>query len=96
MISEPANCPYCASPDFGVTYEPPIDIHTGIDGIKPGDYRVSPPIVEESELAIDDDGDNSSNGSTTGKGEITSNSATAAAAAATQHHQLIVYHLKIH
>lgn len=81
LISEPANCPYCASPDFGVTYEPPIDIHTGIDGIKPGDYRVSPPIVEESELAIDDDGDNSSNGSTTGKGELNSNLAAAAATA---------------
>ncbi|EMG47841.1 SIP5 Protein SIP5 [Candida maltosa Xu316] len=47
LISEPANCPYCASPDFGVTYEPPLDIHTGIQGQKPGDYRTSATICEE-------------------------------------------------
>lgn len=78
LISEPANCPYCASPDFGVTYEPPIDIHTGIDGIKPGDYKISPPIVEESELelelAIDDSATATTADGTPGKGEINLNS----------------------
>ncbi|RCK56623.1 Protein SIP5 [Candida viswanathii] len=46
LISEPANCPYCASPDFGVTYEPPRDIHTGINGVRPADYKTSAPIFE--------------------------------------------------
>lgn len=46
LISEPANCPYCASPDFGVTYDPPKDIHTGINGTKPGDYKTSAAIME--------------------------------------------------
>lgn len=39
LISESANCPYCAVPDFGVTYEPPKDIQTGINSTKPSHYR---------------------------------------------------------
>lgn len=39
LISEVACCPYCASSDFGVTYDPPIDINCGIQGsCKLGDY----------------------------------------------------------
>ncbi|KAK6457654.1 uncharacterized protein RJT20DRAFT_114698 [Scheffersomyces xylosifermentans] len=39
LISEAASCPYCASPDFGVTYDPPRLISTGINGsIKAGNY----------------------------------------------------------
>lgn len=38
LISEPANCPYCALPEFGVTYDAPKDLGTGIGGIKPGLY----------------------------------------------------------
>ncbi|ODV65039.1 hypothetical protein HYPBUDRAFT_153944 [Hyphopichia burtonii NRRL Y-1933] len=59
IISEPANCPYCAMPDFGVTYESPKQIHTGINGINPSDYQIynsipenaissSPPITQHS------------------------------------------------
>lgn len=39
LISEPAHCPYCASSEFGVTYEPSLDICTGFGGIKPGKFR---------------------------------------------------------
>lgn len=39
LISEAASCPYCALPDFGVTYDPPRLISTGINGaIKAGQY----------------------------------------------------------
>lgn len=39
LISEHACCPYCASSDFGVTYDSPIDISCGIEGqTKLGDY----------------------------------------------------------
>jgi len=52
LISEEACCPYCASCDFGVTYDPPIDISCGINGAcKPGVY-VDP---TGHESAIDDD-----------------------------------------
>lgn len=40
LISEPAHCPYCAMPDFGVTYDPPSDIRVGIEGIKPSEYHL--------------------------------------------------------
>ncbi|WPK22991.1 hypothetical protein PUMCH_000214 [Australozyma saopauloensis] len=46
LISECANCPYCATADFGVTYDPPLDVHVGLGTTtKPGDYR-EPTIVE--------------------------------------------------
>lgn len=32
LISEPASCPYCATPNFGVTYNPPTTFKTGIGG----------------------------------------------------------------
>lgn len=32
LISEPANCPYCATPNFGVTYNPPTTFKTGFGG----------------------------------------------------------------
>ncbi|KAI5960373.1 SIP5 [Candida pseudojiufengensis] len=63
LISEPASCPYCAMPDFGITYDPPIDIHTGIGGILPSDYKLSKTISEEEDeiteenAIIDDDED---------------------------------------
>lgn len=57
LISEPANCPYCASLDFGVTYDPPRDIHTGIDGMKPGDFRTSGVIMEVDYDSDDDQSD---------------------------------------
>lgn len=39
LISEPAKCPFCALPDFGVSYEHPKDISVGIRGaVSPSDY----------------------------------------------------------
>ncbi|KAG5421873.1 SIP5 [Candida metapsilosis] len=49
LISEPASCPYCAMPEFGVTYDPPLDIHTGVGGILPGDYKATSAILEDEE-----------------------------------------------
>ncbi|CAI5757814.1 unnamed protein product [Candida verbasci] len=48
LISQPANCPYCAMTDFGVTYNPPLDIHTGINGIAPMDYKLLSTIAQPS------------------------------------------------
>ncbi|KAI3407043.2 SIP5 [Candida oxycetoniae] len=47
LISEPASCPYCAMPNFGVTYDPPPDIRTGINGIPPSEYKTVSLILEE-------------------------------------------------
>lgn len=39
LISEPANCPYCALPEFGVTYTRPTNRFAGIGGgCQPGHY----------------------------------------------------------
>ncbi|RLV96270.1 Protein SIP5 [Spathaspora sp. JA1] len=38
LITEPASCPYCAMPNFGVTYVAPTNLCTGIGGIKPSAY----------------------------------------------------------
>ncbi|KAI5953413.1 SIP5 [Candida jiufengensis] len=59
LISEPASCPYCAMPDFGITYDAPLDIHTGIGGILPGDYKLSNTISEESCITDEEDSNNS-------------------------------------
>lgn len=42
LVSEPANCPYCATPQFGITYEKPANRHTGINGIAPSEYTLPP------------------------------------------------------
>lgn len=40
LISEPACCPYCAVPDFGVTFELTDDVFVGLKApIAAGDYR---------------------------------------------------------
>lgn len=41
LISEPACCPYCATSNFGVTYQPPTRFRTGQGGIAPGSYKPS-------------------------------------------------------
>lgn len=38
LISEQACCPYCAMPNFGVTYDPPRTLRVGIDGLPPLQY----------------------------------------------------------
>ena len=35
LISEPTNCPYCATSDFGITYEPPSNRRVGLQAIAP-------------------------------------------------------------
>lgn len=39
LISEPSNCPYCATPNFSVTYTPPKERKVGINGQDPNSYR---------------------------------------------------------
>ncbi|QLG72392.1 hypothetical protein HG535_0D01000 [Zygotorulaspora mrakii] len=39
LTSEPANCVYCATSNFGVTYEPPTDRRVGIGGIPPATFK---------------------------------------------------------
>ncbi|CDK28940.1 unnamed protein product [Kuraishia capsulata CBS 1993] len=46
LISEPVKCPFCAMPDFGVTYTP-LGLRTGIGGIPPAQYRANDTIEEE-------------------------------------------------
>lgn len=41
LISEPASCAYCATPNFGVTYQPPDNRKTGIGGTPPGSYKTT-------------------------------------------------------
>lgn len=58
LISEFANCPYCAVTNFGVTYDHPIELFVGIGGTKtPKDFRERSsfgaiPEDEESSLAV--------------------------------------------
>lgn len=39
LILEPSKCPFCAMPNFGVTYTPPRDLRVGLGGIQPCDYK---------------------------------------------------------
>lgn len=48
LISAPAQCPYCAIPNFGVTYDAPIDVCTGVGGTKPSKYE-PPKSLHESD-----------------------------------------------
>lgn len=47
LISEPANCPYCATPNFGVTYEPLKERRTGIQGPSPASYVHQEPVKND-------------------------------------------------
>ena len=48
LISEPVKCPFCAVDNFGVTYVPPRDFKTGIEGnCKPGLFRFVENTIEE-------------------------------------------------
>ncbi|AGO12725.1 AaceriADR255Wp [[Ashbya] aceris (nom. inval.)] len=38
LISTPASCPFCATPNFGVTYKAPADRVLGIQGAPPNSY----------------------------------------------------------
>ncbi|KAG7192370.1 SNF1-interacting protein [Scheffersomyces spartinae] len=54
LISEPANCPFCAMPDFGVTYTSPSHISTGIEGMtKPGLFKSFANIPEDDSVIMD-------------------------------------------
>lgn len=41
LISEHACCPYCAMPNFGVTYDPPRNFRVGVGGLLPLLYTAS-------------------------------------------------------
>lgn len=45
LVSEPACCPYCTQPDFGVTYEPP-PFRRGLT------YAISPPMLGTTSTAM--------------------------------------------
>ena len=47
LISEPSNCPYCATPNFCITYKPPKTRRTGIGGISPSEFQDTEIKVEE-------------------------------------------------
>ncbi|CCK70470.1 Sip5p KNAG_0E02080 [Huiozyma naganishii CBS 8797] len=50
LISEAANCPYCATPDFSITYQPPEGRRTGLGGEPPYKFTSqSQSAVENSE-----------------------------------------------
>ncbi|SCV05065.1 LANO_0G17700g1_1 [Lachancea nothofagi CBS 11611] len=52
LTSEPTNCPYCATSDYGITYDPVLTRKVGLQGIKPFSYvsgNLEP--VESSEPA---------------------------------------------
>ncbi|OUM54761.1 hypothetical protein BVG19_g4185 [[Candida] boidinii] len=48
LISEPVKCPFCAMPNFGITYNPP-NFKTGIDGRHPSEFRSHAVLLEESD-----------------------------------------------
>ncbi|CAI4048695.1 hypothetical protein N7582_004444 [Saccharomyces uvarum] len=49
LTSEPANCPYCATADFSITYEPPTNRETGIGGISPDTYVYKAATTEKTD-----------------------------------------------
>ncbi|KAK5963790.1 Sip5p PWA37_004118 [Arxiozyma heterogenica] len=52
LISEPSNCPYCATPNFSITYTPPTNRRTGIGGIPPSDYcEVAQNEIQKQEIS---------------------------------------------
>ncbi|KAM3122629.1 hypothetical protein CJJ07_003079 [Candidozyma auris] len=56
LISEYANCPFCAMPNFGVTYDPPKDLSVGIGGItSPAYYKGPLAATEEAVVSSSDE-----------------------------------------
>lgn len=53
LTSEPAACPYCATPHFGVTYEPPTEFRTGLGGISPSSFinNANRPVLTDPSLS---------------------------------------------
>lgn len=58
LISDYANCPYCAMPNFGVTYDHPMDVFVGLGAsMAAKDYKVRQSIVaipEGDEIGAND------------------------------------------
>lgn len=57
LISEPSNCPYCATPNFSVTYSPPRERAVGINGRSPNSYRpvnITDKVIKTYTVASDD------------------------------------------
>ncbi|KAM9931102.1 hypothetical protein OXX59_000078 [Metschnikowia pulcherrima] len=56
LISEPSSCPYCAMADFGVTYDPPRDVHVGRGAdLQPSAYaeKSSIEVIPENDDAVE-------------------------------------------
>lgn len=53
LVSEPAKCPYCATPHFAITYKPPATRRTGIKGIFPSLYKSEKPESSDNGERID-------------------------------------------
>lgn len=60
LISEPASCPYCATPNFGVTYEHPTSFRTGINGSAPSSFK-SPSSSSIENAILEDEVDSNFN-----------------------------------
>lgn len=80
LISEPASCPYCATPNFGVTYNPPTTFRTGVSGhCLAGSFKLPSTenvIVEGEESTsfdIDDNYFKKPNGQRTRRGSLPAN-----------------------
>ncbi|QLQ78065.1 hypothetical protein HG537_0A03120 [Torulaspora globosa] len=52
LTSEPANCAYCATPNFGVIYRPRDDRKVGIGGSEPSTYTLSEPQTDVEEQTV--------------------------------------------
>lgn len=53
LISEQACCPYCAMPNFGVTYDPPRAFRVGIEGLPPLRFIALVAVAPIPEDAVD-------------------------------------------
>lgn len=52
LISEYANCPFCAMPNFGVMYTPPADLSIGIGGVTSPAHYKGPKAIQKTEEAV--------------------------------------------
>ncbi|KKA20411.1 Protein sip5 [Rasamsonia emersonii CBS 393.64] len=80
LVSEPAACPFCVQPEFGVTYNPPPFrrglVYATPNGSRPGQAtQVTSPVSSTSSLASSNTAANGSQPATTGRRRATSLSA---------------------
>lgn len=55
LILEPANCPFCAMPNFGVTYDTPRELSIGLGGVHtPANYKPPSEAAEDAVLSSEE------------------------------------------